>query len=152
MDPVFPIISRVPYAALRPPKLKLRIPQISLPSAGAVYGLVLISYFLVVSGIVYDIIQEPPGIGSRQDPITGAVKPVVFLPHRVNGQYIIEGLASGFMFVLGGLSIILLDWSCDKTRAKNVRLSFILSGASFLVISYAMSMLFLRYKIPGYLR
>ncbi|KAK8598023.1 hypothetical protein V6N13_095415 [Hibiscus sabdariffa] len=60
---------------------------------------------MVVSGFIYDVIVEPPGIGSTQDPATGAVRPVVFLSGRVNGQYIIEGLSSGFMFVLGGIGL-----------------------------------------------
>ncbi|MCO5614699.1 hypothetical protein L7F22_068983 [Adiantum nelumboides] len=91
-------------------------------------------------------------LGARQDPVTGAVRPVVFLSGRVNGQYIIEGLSSGFMFLLGGLGFILLDLAVDKNRAKSVRLSFLGAGVSFISISYAMSMLFVRIKIPAYLR
>jgi hypothetical protein len=32
---------------------------------------VLVSYFFVTAGIAYDIINEPPAIGARQDPVTG---------------------------------------------------------------------------------
>lgn len=90
--------------------------------------------------------------GSTQDRSTGAVRPVVFLPGRVNGQYIIEGLSSGFMFVLGGLGIILMDLALDKNRAKSIKISFASTGVSFVVIAYVMSMLFIRIKIPAYLR
>lgn len=117
-----------------------------------VYALILLTYFLVVSGIVYDVIVEPPGIGSTQDPRTGSVRPVVFLPGRVNGQYIIEGLSSGFMFVLGGTGIVLLDLALDKNRAKSVKVSFASAGVASVVIAYVMSMLFIRIKIPAYLR
>jgi OST3 / OST6 family, transporter family len=116
-----------------------------------VFSLVILTYFAVVSGIVYDVIVEPPGIGSVQDPMTRAVKPVVFLPGRVNGQYIIEGLSSGFMFVLGGLGIISMDLAMDRGRAHSVRVSLASFGIAAVVISYAMSMLFIRIKIPGYL-
>lgn len=88
---------------------------------------------MVVSGIVYDVIVEPPGIGSTQDRFTGAVKPVVFLPGRVNGQYIIEGLSSGFMFVLGGVGIVMLDLATDKNRDKSVKVSFASAGVVFVV-------------------
>eukprot|EP00250_Pteridium_aquilinum_P035307 c9108_g1_i1 orf=140-595(+) len=151
MDP-FELALRVPFSVLRVPRMRLKVPSFSLPSPMTVFSLVLVTYFMVVSGIVYDVIVEPPGIGSRQDPMTGAVRPVVFLSGRVNGQYIIEGLSSGFMFLLGGLGFILLDLAIDKNRAKSVRLSFLGAGVSFISISYVMSMLFVRIKIPGYLR
>jgi hypothetical protein len=116
----------------------MRLSSMELPSA--------------ISGFMYDVIVAPPGIGSSQDPVTGAVRPVVFLPGRVNGQYIIEGLSSGFMFVVGGLGLIMMDIASEKARARNVRLSFMGAGVSCVFIAYVMSMLFLRIKIPSYLR
>jgi len=116
-----------------------------------VYALILLTYFLVVSGFVYDVIVEPPGIGSTQDPTTGTIRPVVFMSGRVNGQYIIEGLSSGFMFVLGGIGIVMLDLALDKNKAKSVKASYAVAGVSSIVIAYVMSMLFIRIKIPGYL-
>ncbi|MCO5588607.1 hypothetical protein L7F22_042564 [Adiantum nelumboides] len=76
-------------------------------------------------GIFYDIIVESPSIDRRQDVVTGVVRPIVFLSRHVIGQYIIEGLLSGFMFLLGGLGFILLDLAMDKNIAKSVRLSFL---------------------------
>ncbi|WCJ18361.1 Oligosaccharyltransferase complex subunit ostc [Euphorbia peplus] len=124
MDPLFHTLKIVPFSVLRPPRLRLKLPSFNLPSPMTVFSLVLLTYFMVVSGIVYDVIVEPPGIGSMQDPGTGAVRPVVFLPGRVNGQYIIEGLSSGFMFLVGGIGIILLDLALDKNRAKSVKVSY----------------------------
>lgn len=98
----------LPFHFLRVPNLKLRIPNISAPSATTVFFLVLASYYLVFSGIIYDVIVEPPSIGSHRDE-GGSVKPVVFLQYRINGQYIIEGLAAGLLFVLGGVGIIILN-------------------------------------------
>ena len=34
----------------------------------------------------------------------GNSRPQAILPYRINGQYIMEGLAASFMFVLGGSS------------------------------------------------
>lgn len=92
IDPLYHILSVLPYSLLRPPRLRLKLPTLTLPSPMTVYALILLTYFMVVSGIVYDVIVEPPGIGSTQDPVTGSVRPVVFMPGRVNGQYIIEGI------------------------------------------------------------
>ncbi|KAK6147405.1 hypothetical protein DH2020_018317 [Rehmannia glutinosa] len=152
IDPIFHLIRILPFSFLRPPRLRLKLPSFTLPSPMTVYSLILLTYFMVVSGIVYDVIVEPPGIGSTQDRFTGSVRPVVFLPGRVNGQYIIEGLSSGFMFVLGGVGIVLLDLALDKNRAKSVKVSYASAGVAFVVISYVMSLLFIRIKIPGYLR
>ncbi|KAI3416721.1 uncharacterized protein J3R85_015172 [Psidium guajava] len=151
IDPLFHILKILPFCFLRPPRLRLKLPTLTLPSPMTVYALVLLTYFMVVSGIVYDVIVEPPGIGSTQDPYTGSVRPVVFMPGRVNGQYIIEGLSSGFMFVLGGVGIVLMDLALDKNRAKSVKTSFATAGISSVVLAYVMSMLFIRIKIPAYL-
>ncbi|XP_038879525.1 oligosaccharyltransferase complex subunit OSTC-like [Benincasa hispida] len=152
VDPIFHILRILPFSFLRPPRLRLKLPTFTLPSPMTVYALVLLTYFMVVSGFVYDVIVEPPGIGSTQDPATGSVRPVVFLPGRVNGQYIIEGLSSGFMFVLGGMGIVLMDLALDRNRAKSVKVSYASAGISSVVIAYVMSMLFIRIKIPAYLR
>ncbi|KAI3496228.1 hypothetical protein L2E82_38819 [Cichorium intybus] len=152
MDPLFHVVNVLPFSFLRPPRLRLKLPTITLPSPMTVFSLVLLTYFMVVSGVVYDVIVEPPGIGSTQDPRTGTVRPVVFMSGRVNGQYIIEGLSSGFMFVLGGMGIILMDLAISPNRAKSIKISFAGAGISCVVIAYVMSMLFLRIKIPGYLR
>ncbi|CAJ1975833.1 unnamed protein product [Sphenostylis stenocarpa] len=152
LDPIFHLLRVLPFSFLRPPRLRLKLPSLTLPSPNAVFALVLLTYFMVVSGIVYDIIVEPPGIGSLQDPYTGAVRPVVFMSGRVNGQYIIEGLSSGFMFIVGGIGIILLDLALDRNRAKSVKVSYASAGVSSVVIAYVMSMLFIRIKIPAYLR
>lgn len=152
IDPIFHILRVLPFSFLRPPRLRLKLPTFTLPSPMTVYALVLLTYFMVVSGFIYDVIVEPPGIGSTQDPATGSVRPVVFLPGRVNGQYIIEGLSSGFMFVLGGIGIVLMDLALDRNRAKSVKVSYATAGISSVVIAYVMSMLFIRIKIPAYLR
>ncbi|KAM1380835.1 hypothetical protein ACFX2I_022519 [Malus domestica] len=150
VDPILLILRILPYSFLRPPRLRLKLPTLTLPSPMTVYALVLLTYFMVVSGIVYDVIVEPPGIGSTQDRLTGSIRPVVFLPGRVNGQYIIEGLSSGFMFVLGGIGIVLMDLALDRNRAKSVKVSYATAGISSVVLAYVMSMLFIRIKIPEF--
>lgn len=72
------------------------------PSWQLLFTLVMGSYFMVTAGIAYDIINEPPAIGGHQDPVTGVVRPQAFMPYRMNGQYIFEGLCGGFFYTLGG--------------------------------------------------
>lgn len=48
-----------------------QVEEFELPSPQRVCALVLLSYFFVTAGIAYDIINEPPAIGARQDPVTG---------------------------------------------------------------------------------
>ncbi|CDY30188.1 BnaA03g49820D [Brassica napus] len=138
IDPLFHLLRTIPFSFLRPPRLRLKLPSFTLPSPMTVFALILLTYFLVISGFIYDVIVEPPGIGSTQDPVTGTIRPVVFMSGRVNGQYIIEGLSSGFMFVMGGVGIIMLDLALDKNRAKSVKASYATAGVSSIVIGYVM--------------
>jgi hypothetical protein len=55
------------------------------------------------------------------------------------------------MFLLGDIGIILLDLTADRTRPRSLRVSLGGSGAVAVIIAYAMVMLFLCIKIPGYL-
>ncbi|KAL1457454.1 hypothetical protein WDU94_007686 [Cyamophila willieti] len=99
----------LPFALLEIPNLKLKRPSwFQQPSAMVTFSLVLFSYFLVTGGIIYDVIIEPPSVGSTTDE-HGHSRPVAFMPYRVNGQYIMEGLASSFLFSIGGLGFIILD-------------------------------------------
>eukprot|EP01115_Flamella_aegyptia_P014545 TRINITY_DN83342_c0_g1_i1.p1 TRINITY_DN83342_c0_g1~~TRINITY_DN83342_c0_g1_i1.p1 ORF type:complete len:149 (-),score=30.77 TRINITY_DN83342_c0_g1_i1:56-502(-) len=142
----------LPFQFVRVPNLKLKFPNIPQPGPMVVFALVFASYFLVLSGIIYDVIVEPPSIGSVQDEATGAVKPVVFLQYRVNGQYIIEGLSAGFLFCLGGLGFIVLDIANRKVTSATNRYVLVLFGLLCIVITYNLSLVFLRMKVPGYLR
>jgi hypothetical protein len=142
-------VLELPFQFVRVPNLKLRIPTISQPSPMLMFVLVFLSYFLVISGLIYDVIVEPPSIGSVQDEATGAVRPVVFLQYRVNGQYIIEGLSAGLLFCVGALGFILLDRANQKHTAERNRFLLILAGLIFTVIAYNLSIVFLRMKVPG---
>jgi len=148
MQVVFDVLE-LPFRFLRAPNLKLRIPNISAPSATTVFLLVLLSYFLVFSGIIYDIIVEPPSIGSSREE-GGSVKPIVFLQYRINGQYIIEGLAAGMMFILGGSGVILLNKANQKSTYENNRYVFIICGGVLFLLAYNLTLVFLRMKLPGY--
>lgn len=137
-----------PFRYVRCPNLKARLPRSFLPSPWVVFAIAFLSYFLVLSGIIYDVIVEPPSIGGTRDPNTGAYRPVAFLQYRVNGQYIIEGLSAGFFFGVGGLGVILLDKSQDSSTLKTNRYLLLVSGVLCTFVAYAICQLFIRMKIP----
>ncbi|CAH3169538.1 unnamed protein product [Pocillopora meandrina] len=66
--------------------------------------------YICLPGIIYDVIVEPPNVGSTIDEF-GHSKWVAFMSYHVNGQYIMEGMASSFLFLMGGLGFIILDKS-----------------------------------------
>ncbi|WIA09756.1 hypothetical protein OEZ85_009134 [Tetradesmus obliquus] len=129
-----------------------KVEEFELPKASTVCSLVILSYFLVTAGIAYDIINEPPAVGAVQDEVTGKVKPVTFMPHRMNGQYIIEGISGAMMYTLGGLSLIALDQCQSKRTDYKLRIILVSLGGFGLVMAYSAVMTFLNIKMPGYMR
>jgi len=140
----------LPFQFLRIPNLRLKLPKIPYPSAMTVFALVFVSYFLVLSGVIYDVIVEPPSIGSSQE--GDAVKPIVFLQYRVNGQFIIEGLAAGLLFGMGGFGFIILDRANQKFTTSRNRFLLLLSGILCVFVAYNLCIVFLKMKLPNYMR
>ncbi|XP_060556277.1 oligosaccharyltransferase complex subunit ostc-B-like [Ruditapes philippinarum] len=142
----------IPFSVLECPRLRLKKPTwIKQPSAMTMFAIVLLSYFLVTGGIIYDVIVEPPSIGSTTDE-RGNSKPVAFMPYRVNGQYIMEGLASSFLFTLGGLGFVILDQTNSPVMPKLNRILLFCVGFASILISFFMCRVFMRMKLPGYLQ
>ena len=146
--------SEIPFALVRCPQLQLRLPNVRLPGSMTVFALIYASYFLVLSGIIYDMINEPPSMGAEVDPVSGKQRPVAVLKDRINGQYIIEGLTAGFLFCLGGAAFIALHVSAtsSKSRGPSFRLGMVIAAAIAMTIAYNMCVVFIRIKMPGYLR
>ncbi|KAK8756582.1 hypothetical protein V5799_000716 [Amblyomma americanum] len=141
----------LPFYVLEVPNLKLKRPTwFHQPSPMVVYSLVLFSYFLVCGGIIYDVIVEPPSIGSTVDE-HGHSKPVAFMPYRVNGQYIMEGLASSFLFTVGGLGFVILDRTHNPSTPRLNRILLISTGFICILVSFITCYVFMRIKLPGYL-
>ncbi|XP_011499704.1 PREDICTED: oligosaccharyltransferase complex subunit ostc-B [Ceratosolen solmsi marchali] len=143
---------RLPFYVLEVPNLKLKKPSFFVkPSAMVVFSMVLLSYFLMTGGIIYDVILEPPSVGSTTDE-HGHSRPVAFMPYRVNGQYIMEGLASSFLFTLGGLGFIILDQTHSPSMPKLTRILLISVGFISVLVSFTTCWIFMRMKLPGYLQ
>jgi len=139
------------FNILTVPDLKIKKPAwITTPSPWTIFTFILLSYFLVTGGIIYDVIVEPPSVGSTTDE-HGHQRPVAFMPYRVNGQYIMEGLASSFMFSLGGAGMIILDQTHNPNTPKLNRMMLQFVGFAAMVISFGCCWVFMRMKLPGYM-
>ncbi|GAM17114.1 hypothetical protein SAMD00019534_002890, partial [Acytostelium subglobosum LB1] len=134
----------LPFRFIRVPRMRLRVPHIEPPSPMVVFAFIFFTYFLVSSGLIYDLIVEPPSIGYEPDG-KGNSRPQVFQMYRINGQYIIEGLSAGFVFALGAIGFIILDLN----KKKNNNYLFI-AGLVMIVATYNIAIVFIRMKIPGY--
>ena len=100
-------------------------------------------------GIIYDVIVEPPSIGSTVDE-HGHSRPVAFMPYRVNGQYIMEGLASSFLFTIGSLGFVILDKTQASPTGQPKLNKILLTAIGFLciIISFITTWIFMRMKLP----
>lgn len=70
------------------------------------------------------------------------------MPYRVNGQYIMEGLASSFLFTLGGLGFIILDQTNKPLMPKLNRILLLSVAAVSIMISFFTARVFMRMKLP----
>merc|ERR1719474_731454 len=146
------VILRPIFSVLTVPDLKIKQPTwLHTPSAWTIFAFILTTYFLVTGGIIYDVIVEPPSVGSTTDE-NGHSKPVAFMPYRVNGQYIMEGLASSFMFTLGGLGFVILDQTNKPLMPKLNRILLICVGGAAVVIAFFTCRVFMKIKLPGYMQ
>jgi len=143
---------KIPFCVLEVPNLKLKRPSwFKQPSAMTVFAMVMVSYFMVTGGVIYDVIVEPPSVGSTTDE-HGHSRPVAFMPYRVNGQYIMEGLASSFLFILGGMGYVILDQTHDPLTPKLNRVMLSTIGFACIILSFVACWIFMRMKLPGYLQ
>uniref|UniRef100_A0AC34QAE4 Oligosaccharyltransferase complex subunit n=1 Tax=Panagrolaimus sp. JU765 TaxID=591449 RepID=A0AC34QAE4_9BILA len=145
------ILDKTIFAVIDPPNLRLTVPRwFQLPSPMTVFAFLLATYFIVCGGVVYDIINEPPSVGSYVDD-RGISRPQAILPYRINGQYIMEGLVGSFMYCLGAVGFIILDNCNSPMTTKNNRLIMLGCGFFFVLLSYLTTRWFLRIKVPDYM-
>ena len=113
-------------------------------------------FLALFSGIVYDFTFAPEGIGQEHG------RPVAFYRFNMGRQYIVEGIASAFMLLLGGLGFIGITTfgkpamgSAESSRAWKPEwrhyVALAINGI-LVIFGYNMLLLFLRLKLPNYLR
>ena len=67
-------------------------------------------------------------------------------------QYIMEGLAAAFMFVLGGSGFIILDQTHATNMPKLNRTMLQFIGFGSLIIAFSCCWIFMKIKLPGYMQ
>ncbi|KAI6182884.1 Oligosaccharyltransferase complex subunit [Aphelenchoides bicaudatus] len=145
------VLSKTLFALIDPPNVRISLPKwVQLPSAMQTFSIVLVVYFMVTAGIVYDIINEPPSIGSFVDE-RGIQRPQAIMPYRINGQYILEGLVASFMFSLTAIGMIILDKTNKAQTTRANRLILLSVGSACVAIGYLTTRTFIKIKMPGYL-
>lgn len=70
------------------------------------------------------------------------------MQYRVNGQYIMEGLASSFLFTFGGLGFIVLEKSNASGFTKLNRTMLFAFGLFCIIASFLACRIFMTMKLP----
>ncbi|KAL5967909.1 Oligosaccharyltransferase complex subunit ostc [Taenia solium] len=144
MDYVFSSL----FTVLECPKLRIKkLSWVQLPSRMAVFAFVLSTYFLVTGGIIFDIINGPPSVGTETD-ARGNQRPVAFMQWRINSQYIMEGLLCSFMFTLGAIGFILLDVVNESKMTRLTRTIMLSLGVACMIVSFVSVRAFMKIKMP----
>lgn len=141
----------VPFRYVRCPEMKMKVPSIQRPSSQLVFAGLFLVYFMVFSGIVFDLINEPPSIGQRRDQ-NGNIRPEVILPHRLNAQYIMEGLTAGLVYAMGAVGCLFLYFTSSHSTSGRSFYFFGIVGIICVFLSYNFLALLIRIKLPQYQR
>uniref|UniRef100_G3TRE1 Oligosaccharyltransferase complex subunit n=1 Tax=Loxodonta africana TaxID=9785 RepID=G3TRE1_LOXAF len=135
-------LGKVPQVNAWMSHLKLKKPPwVHMSLTMTAYALVVVSYFLITRGIIYDVIAEPPKVGSMTDEYRYQ-RPVAFLAYRVNGQCIMEALASRFLFTMGR----------GRSNVPNIsKAQLISSSIQWTHLWFFMARVFTKVKLLGYM-
>ncbi|KAF5399343.1 Oligosaccharyltransferase complex non-catalytic subunit [Paragonimus heterotremus] len=129
------------FLILECPNIKLKKPSfVTWPSPMVVFMFFLLTYFLITGGVVYDMIVGPPSMGSETD-ARGNQRP-----------YILEGLAASFMFTLGSIGFIVMDKMNEARVTKLNRVLLMALGIGCILISFITLRIFIKTKLPSYMR
>ena len=110
------------------------------------FWLLLIGYFLLISGVFYNLLNDPPSIGHYTDPKTNKNLPAIFYMNDFKEQYVLEGLVSSFFCCLGCVGFIVLDYAQLPSISRKQRLmAYIFSGVTILM-AFFMTRTFFRVK------
>ena len=70
------------------------------------------------------------------------------MPYRVNGQYIMEGLASSFLFAVGGLGYVILEKANGQGLPRLNRFLLLFFGFLCVIVPFFTLRVFMRMKLP----
>lgn len=70
----------------------------------------LFGYFLLISGVFYNLKHDTASMGQYTNPKTGKSSPIIFKQNNFKDQYVLEGIVSSFLICLGCVGFISLDY------------------------------------------
>nr|CAH8839607.1 unnamed protein product [Trichobilharzia regenti] len=140
------------FSLVECPKLKIKKPSfITWPSPMVFFAFIMLTYFLITGGVIYDMIVGPPSMGTETDS-RGNQRPVAIMAWRLNSQYILEGLAASFMFVMGSFGFIVMDKVNEARVSKLNRILLMALGIGCILTSILTLHIFIKTKMPSYMR
>lgn len=127
--------SNLPFAPIvRRPDYQLRHVRLSAPTSipiQLVIAVIFIGLFFIYIGGFYDLAQDPvPAFGSSSDG-----DPVVIL-NRLNHQYLVEGIAAGFLMFIGAGGFFLIHYSTQYAYSPRNSTILLLMGIGIVVIAW----------------
>ena len=109
------------------------------------FALIVTSYFVIMAGVVYDLINEPPGFGQTVDQ-RGHVRPETIMKGRSNGQYVVEGVCASMFFVIAALGMVLVERSIRMSDTETKKPIMAVGGVCISAVGMLMTVMFSRTK------
>jgi len=139
--------SNLPFLpVVRRPDYQLRFVRLTAPKSipiQLIIALVFIGLFFIYIGGFYDLAQEPvPAFG--QDPNSGEA---IVIVRSLNQQYLVEGLAAGFLMFIGAGGFFLIHYSTQYAYSPRNATILLILGIGVVVISWIAVTLMLKAKL-----
>ena len=138
--------SSLPFAPIvRRPDYQLRQVRLSAPTSipiQLVIALVFIGLFFIYIGGFYDLAQDPvPAFGqdANGDPIV--------IMTRLNHQYLVEGIAAGFLMFIGAGGFFMIHYSTQYAYSPRNATILLIMGIMVVVLCWMAVTFMLQQKI-----
>eukprot|EP00768_Dysnectes_brevis_P002185 gnl/Dysnectes_brevis/1697_a1929_3121.p1 GENE.gnl/Dysnectes_brevis/1697_a1929_3121~~gnl/Dysnectes_brevis/1697_a1929_3121.p1 ORF type:complete len:136 (+),score=9.71 gnl/Dysnectes_brevis/1697_a1929_3121:104-511(+) len=114
-----------------------------------ILAFILVSFFFITSGIIFNILNDVPPYGQERDSKGNIVN--VHIVKRMGAQYSTEGYISGFLFTIGGLLVLLVGSSIGKPVKGRSHIFMAVVSVAVVFVGYLIASRF-RVKMPSYLK
>jgi len=137
--------SKIPFAPIvRRPDYQLRHVRLSAPTAipiQLILAVIFIGLFFIYIGGFYDLAQEPPAFGQNADG-----SPMVIIK-ELNHQFLVEGMAAGFLMFIGAGGFFLIHYSTQYAYSQRNATILLIMGIAIVVLAWVAVVFILRQKI-----
>ena len=138
--------SNVPFVPIvRRPDYQLRQVRLSAPTSipiQLIIAVVFIGLFFIYIGGFYDLAQDPvPAFGQDQEG-----NPVVIIA-SLNHQYLVEGIAAGFLMFIGAGGFFMIHYSTQYAYSPKNAIILLTMGMGIVIICWIAVTFMLRQKL-----